>query len=249
MFDTLVLDRVGSPPGHRGTATLISFALQAVGIGLMLLIPLLYTDALPGVHFAQVLTAPVSHAAPAEKPMEVFTEHHSVASEFNREGQLVTPSKVPEKINIVVDRIAPQASGDTGPDIIGAIHDPTSGGAGNNALNRLLAMNTNPANIGMANTHREPLRISHMDPGMIVRQVQPVYPRNAILTRTEGTVMVAALISTDGRIVNAHVLSGPPLLMQAALDAVKQWRYKPYMLNGAPVEVETQVSVIFSLNH
>jgi protein TonB len=81
-----------------------------------------------------------------------------------------------------------------------------------------------------------------------LNRVQPVYPPLARQTRIQGTVKLHAIIAKDGSVQQLEVLSGHPLLVQAALDAVRQWRYKPTLLNGEPVEVDTTVDVIFSLN-
>ena len=75
----------------------------------------------------------------------------------------------------------------------------------------------------------------------------PQYPAIAKAARIQGTVVLQATISKNGTIENLHVISGPPMLQQAAMEAVKTWRYRPYLLNGEPVEVETQVNVIFTL--
>jgi len=77
--------------------------------------------------------------------------------------------------------------------------------------------------------------------------VQPTYPAIAKAARVSGTVVLQATISKQGTIENLRVVSGPAMLQAAAMDAVKNWRYKPYLLNGDPVEVDTQVNVIFSL--
>jgi TonB family protein len=77
----------------------------------------------------------------------------------------------------------------------------------------------------------------------------PQYPEPAKMSRTEGTVVLRATISKEGRIKDLSVLSGPSMLQQAAMDAVKTWRYKPYLLEGDPVEVETQINVVFALGH
>jgi protein TonB len=82
---------------------------------------------------------------------------------------------------------------------------------------------------------------------LLVDKVLPVYPRVGIAMHLEGTVVLAAIISKAGTIENLHVVSGSPILQQAALDAVKSWRYRPYLLDGQPVEVETTVNVIFTL--
>ena len=83
--------------------------------------------------------------------------------------------------------------------------------------------------------------------GLVIHKVDPVYPAIAKTARVSGTVILQAVIGKDGTIQNLHVVSGHPLLTQAALDAVKQWRYRPYILNGDPVEVDTQVEVHFTL--
>jgi periplasmic protein TonB len=81
----------------------------------------------------------------------------------------------------------------------------------------------------------------------LVSRIEPAYPALAVQTKREGTVLLHAIISKDGRISSLDVLSGDPLLVKAALDAVRQWRYRPTLLNGEPVEVETSITVIFRL--
>jgi protein TonB len=81
----------------------------------------------------------------------------------------------------------------------------------------------------------------------MIRQVQPVYPQIAKTAHVQGTVLLHAVISKDGSVQELQYVSGPPLLMKAAMDAVREWRYQPTLLNGEPVEVETTISVIFSL--
>jgi protein TonB len=84
--------------------------------------------------------------------------------------------------------------------------------------------------------------------GLLVKKVQPVYPPLARQARIQGTVLLRAQISKDGSIENLQLVSGHPMLVQSALDAVKQWKYKPYLLNGEPVEVDTEVAVNFTLS-
>ena len=83
---------------------------------------------------------------------------------------------------------------------------------------------------------------------MILNQVQPVYPRLAASARIGGVVRLKAVISKDGRIKDLKLISGHPLLVQAAMDAVRQWTYKPTVLNGKPVEVATEIDVNFTLS-
>ena len=83
--------------------------------------------------------------------------------------------------------------------------------------------------------------------GLRIRMVQPTYPPLAKQARISGSVVLQAVISKDGSIENLKAVSGHPMLIQSALDAVRQWKYKPYFLNGEPVEVETQITVNFTL--
>src|SRR5580658_6296354 len=77
---------------------------------------------------------------------------------------------------------------------------------------------------------------------------RPVYPPLARTTRTQGSVKIQALIGRDGIIRNLQLVSGPPLLIAAAMEAVQQWRYQPTLLNGEPVEVITEIDVNFTLS-
>jgi protein TonB len=84
--------------------------------------------------------------------------------------------------------------------------------------------------------------------GLLIRKVQPAYPPLARSARIQGTVVLQALIGKDGSIQNLRVVSGHPMLTNSALEAVRQWKYKPYYLNGEPVEVETTINVNFTLS-
>ncbi len=91
--------------------------------------------------------------------------------------------------------------------------------------------------------------LSQMDPAMLIHRVEPVYPVLAKMAHREGRVELRATISTDGSISSLEVLSGDPLFIRASYDAVQQWRYRPLILNGQAVEVETYITVVFMLQH
>ena len=94
------------------------------------------------------------------------------------------------------------------------------------------------------------LKVSEgVEQAQLITRVEPQYPILARQTRTQGTVFLHAIISREGRITSLDVVSGHPLLVRAALDAVRQWRYRPTLLNGEPVEVETSITVIFRLGN
>jgi protein TonB len=84
--------------------------------------------------------------------------------------------------------------------------------------------------------------------GLLIKKVQPDYPLEAKLVRLEGLVVLRAVIDTSGEVSEVNAISGPPLLESAAVDAVKQWHYRPYSVNGKPVDVETTIEVTFALD-
>ena len=83
--------------------------------------------------------------------------------------------------------------------------------------------------------------------GLLIQKTPPVYPAIAKSARVSGTVQVQATISKDGTVKDLRVVGGPAMLRQAAMDAVRTWRYKPYRLSNQPTEVQTTINVIFSL--
>ena len=110
-------------------------------------------------------------------------------------------------------------------------------------------VNTNPA-AGDSNASKPPRQVSvpaAVMQGNLLNRVIPVYPAEAKKARIQGTVVLSAVISKNGNVANLRIISGPDELQQSSLDAVRQWTYKPYLLNGDPVEVNTTVNVIYSL--
>jgi protein TonB len=90
------------------------------------------------------------------------------------------------------------------------------------------------------------VRISQgVSQGLLIRRVPPKYPAAARATHTQGEVRIEATINKEGNVVNPKVLRGDAVLAHAALEAVRQWRYKPYYLDGAPVEIQTEITINF----
>ena len=152
-------------------------------------------------------------------------------------GQIVVPFLIPPRILLVgKPEAAPNVDiSSWGPDSSGP------GGPGQVFPGQTVRPVVRPA-------PKAPVRISSaVEAGLLIRKTVPVYPPLGRAMRVDGTVVLAASISKAGTIENLRVVSGPPMLQQAALDAVKTWLYRPYLLDGQPVEVETTVSVIFTL--
>ncbi|MFZ3341019.1 MAG: TonB family protein [Terriglobales bacterium] len=113
----------------------------------------------------------------------------------------------------------------------------------NSELKGVLASAPAPARPSLAR-----IRLSQgVSQGLLIKRVEPEYPRNALATHTQGVVQIEATVDKEGHVVNPKVLSGPFLLAPAALEAVRQWRYKPYYLDGEPVEVQTQITINFKV--
>jgi periplasmic protein TonB len=227
---------------RRSWTTLSSFGLQAFAMGLLLLLPLVKPDRIPLLHR---LATPVSlgQPVPDAPPMPAHVGAGSLAPSNPLMARLMQPSRIPTTTNAPSSEDAPPQvccaleNGDTTNTIPGL---PTGLGSTNGIRPVLPTPPPLPA---------RPIRLSHISEGSLIYKPQPEYPPLARTTRVEGQVVLAALISKDGTIENLRVVAGHPLLVRSAIAAVSQWRYRPYILNNDPVEVETQITINFSLAH
>ena len=240
MFDEFVDENLWASRSHRHWTTLASFTLQILAVGCLMVLPLLYTQALPQLQLiSRFLEAPAPPPAPPP-----LTPHSSNRSVSNLSGSvLLQPPSIPRNI-ASLDEKEPPPSVDLGG--LGVEGGTGSPGARNAVLNAI-GHGINPLPPPPPAPTAKPPRVSHMMEGNLIHRVQPQYPQLARQARIQGVVLLGAIINTDGRIVDLKVLSGHPLLVQAAIEAVRQWRYRPYLLNDQPVEVETQVTVNFIL--
>jgi protein TonB len=241
MFEDSLLESGGRLRGKRGATTFISFVLQMVLIGILVLLPLIFTEALPRQQLMTFLVAPPPPPPPPPPPAAEVHVVKKIQSELDN-GQLRTPTAIPKKIQMIKEDETPPS---TGAGVVGGVPGGVPGGSMGGVLGGMLS--STPVAIPKAATPQR-VRVSQgVSQGMLIRKVQPTYPPLARQARIQGTVVLQALIGKDGAIENLHVASGHPMLTGAALEAVKGWRYKPYYLNGEPVEVETTINVIFSL--
>jgi periplasmic protein TonB len=240
MFADSVCDSAWSEHSHRAWTTLISFALQALALGSLLLLPLLYTEGLPRL----ALLAPL--LVPAPPPSAPPTQRHNPPSmtQSNMMGnRLVAPPQIPAVVTMLTEAVPPAPAFDSSAfSVSHGMGDPNGRGNVMDSVfgSRVVAPPPPPA------PHHPP--VSRMMEGNLLHRVQPDYPLLARQVRVQGQVVLRAMISREGTIENLQVLSGHPMLVQAAVNAVRQWRYRPYVLNGEPVEVETQVTVNFHLS-
>lgn len=204
----------------------------------LILIPLIYPGALPTHALPALLVAPeVPKAEPRPEPVRArAATPHDFPEMMGR--QLMAPPKIPQGIKDTPDHELPFAS-----NIANDLGGTDPGGNGTNPFGRgepvVVVHPPAPAAIRLPSRFVE---------GNLIYKSIPQYPAIAKAVGAQGTVVLQAMISKDGTIENLRVVSGPPMLQQAAIDAVKTWRYRPYLLNGQPVEVETTVSVIFKMD-
>jgi periplasmic protein TonB len=239
MFEDSLIESGGKLKTARGRTTTFSFILEAVVVGVMVLIPLLFTEALPKAQLMMALVAPPPPPPPPPPPAAVHIVKQVQTDIVN--GQLRTPTKIPKKVEIIKEEEAPPPMSG----VVGGVPGGVPGGQMNGVIGGIISN----APMAVPKVAVQRVRVSQgVTQGMVLHKVQPTYPPLARTARVQGSVLLAAVIGKDGTIQNLHVISGHPLLTQAALDAVRQWRYRPYILNGEPVEVDTQVTVNFTLS-
>lgn len=236
MFSTL--ESSWDHSARRGWSAAASFAFQAMALSLLVAIPMFWVQGPPRLQWLQTVTVPPMQA-PAPPP-QVAREHYSAGSVSNLlNDHIITPRYIPTITPSIDDsQLGPPAPdlpnirfGRGGPDGVPY-------GLGNNVA---VAVLRPPAPI-------HPLKISHWAEGNLIYRVQPIYPALARQARIQGAVQLRAVISKTGTIERLAVENGHLMLAGSAIDAVRQWRYRPYLLNDEPVEIETEITVNFVLS-
>jgi periplasmic protein TonB len=242
MFDQLVVSGATQTKTHKSWTVLISTLVQVGIVVVMILIPLIYTEALPKGMLTTFLAAPPPPPPPPPPAAPIKIVKPQV--HLIHDGELKAPTVIPKKVNIIKEEEQP-------PDVGGAMGGVVGGVAGGSASGVLggIIGGTSGSNLPPPPPKsNKPVRVGgNVAAANLLHQVQPVYPQIAKTAHVSGTVVLHAIISKDGGIEELTYVSGPPLLMKAAMDAVHQWRYKPTMLNGEPVDVDTTISVVFTL--
>jgi protein TonB len=239
MFDD-TLNSSWDERSRRGLTTLTSFGLQVLVAGALLVLPLLRPMGLPS--FRQIST-PISLGQPLGEPPAPRTRTGANTAPHSNPADITLrmPTRIPNEIPVGDDG-PPQAAG-----VDSSLPESTVAGDPRGVPN-LFESGSRPVLPAAAPLAAvPPVRISHMSEGDLVRKILPTYPPLARSARIQGVVVLQAVISKEGAIENLRVLAGHPMLAPAAIEAVRQWRYRPYVLNNEPVEVETQITVNFSL--
>ncbi|HUI84064.1 MAG TPA: energy transducer TonB [Candidatus Binatia bacterium] len=238
MFEDSLVESGGRLARHNPWATALSFTAQLLICGTLVLVSLIYTEALPSKNLMSLLQAP---APPQPAPMARASTPVAGSAGRLAPSVLLVPREIPKAVVIGRDETANGAP----PPEAWEVRNAVPGGMANPQITELLR--STPAVVPKVALQK--VRVSSgVAEGWLILQVEPGYPALARQARIQGTVVLQAVIGRDGTVQDLHVVSGHPLLIAAAIDAVKQWRYKPYRLNGAPVEVDTQINVNFTLS-
>lgn len=237
MFDELVESTFQKKKTNTGWSVFLSAIIQISALSVLLIIPLIYTQALPKAMLATLLIAPPPPPPPAPPPVK---EVIKPVARLIQSGKLVQPRAIPKEVAVFKEAELP-------PDITNNTNQSgVFGGIPGQGIMAGSAPTLPPPPKPAA-----PARIKQggdVTAAAIVTQTRPVYPPLARQARIQGTVVLHAIIDKEGKVAQLAIVSGHPLLVESALEAVKQWRYKPTLLNGDPVEVDTTIQVTFSMN-
>ncbi|MGA2966460.1 MAG: energy transducer TonB [Terriglobales bacterium] len=238
MFSTL--ESTWDHSARRRWTTLASFTMQVFGLSLLIAISLLWVERPPLVHWLQ-FTAPAPFTPTVPAPEPPARQHFTAATVSNmRDGKLIAYRVIPPHAAVIDDA----KMGPIAPDLPGI--DFRQGRGPSDSVP--YALEDMPVVIPVRPTPVRPLVVSHLAEANLIFRVQPVYPSLARLARIQGPVELRAIVGKAGTIENLVVVRGHPMLVSAAIAAVRQWRYRPYLLNGEPIAVETEITVNFVLS-
>lgn len=228
-------------------AYFLSLLVQSFLLGVLILIPLLYTEALPKQEMLGWLVAPPPPPPPppppaAKQPVKRVRRRVTLM----KAGKLRAPTAIPKQVAIIKEEPMPEE--DFAGGVVGGVPGGVPGGQMGGVLGGVLGGIRSAAPPPPPQTPKRIRVSSGVQEAKLVRRVQPVYPPIAKQARIQGVVQLEAVIAKDGTIQNLRVIQGHPLLVQAAVQAVQQWRYAPTLLNNEPVEVQTLINVVFKLN-
>jgi periplasmic protein TonB len=238
MFEDSLMESGGRIKTNQKWTGLISTIVQLALVGFLVLLPLIFTEALPKGMMTTFLVAPPP-PPPPPPPAAPKIEHVQRVSEIVN-GALQAPTKIPKQVKMIQEDEPPPPSAGVVGGVVGGVPGGTAGGV----IGSIVGSTAPPPKVATPKTVKVSSGVME---GQKLNAPNPTYPQMARIAHIQGDVQLQATISKTGSIENLRAVSGHPILIQAALDAVRQWKYKPYILNGEPVEVETQITVKFHM--
>ena len=239
MFQDALMESGGQITTRSRYFSLLGLAINGLILLALILWPMLHPLALPKQAMNSLLVAPAPPAAAA-------SVRHTVAAAAAKPATLSLQMLAPSAISRSIATIAYATPDISGVTDMSGMNGATSGSPVGDLFK---SSGTAARPVVQVAVPKKTLISSGVMAGNKISGASPTYPAIARAARVQGTVVIAATIAKSGAIENLRVSSGPPMLTTSALDAVKTWRYRPYLLNGAPVEVETTINVVFSLGN
>jgi periplasmic protein TonB len=226
----------------------IAYICEGILVGLFVLVPLIYTEALPSAQLMTFLAAPPPPPPPPPPPAAAPAPR--IIHKATMADIMKAPTVIPKSIARPDEAPAPAAAVGVVGGIPGGVPGGQFGGVLGGVIGGVMSSVTAAPPPPPPPKAATPKRIrvgGQVESARLIFQPKPEYPPLAKMARIQGTVRLEAIISKDGTIQDLKVVSGHPLLVKAALEAVQRWRYQPTLLNGEPVEVVTEVDVNFTL--
>ncbi len=250
LFADVLLEASGLQRRRRTLATVLSIFFQSLLVAGLLLVPLMYTETLPRQQLLSFLIAPPPPPPPPPPAAaEAATKVVQRVGTDIMDGRLRTPGRIPQKVQMIREDEAPPALSSGG--VIGGVPGGIPGGQLGGVIGGIIRSTPTVASVPKLAIPVAPKRIrmsQGVTTGSLIRKVEPPYPPIARAARVQGQVVLTAIIAKTGEIENIGLVSGHPMLVPAAIDAVRQWRYRPFLLNGEPIEVETTITITFELS-
>lgn len=251
MFEQTFVE--GGNATRKSTSVLISFLIQVGLICVGVIIPLVYYEALPKTTFASMLQAPPPPPPPPPPPAPAPVKVVKVIPRQMDAGRLMAPKTIPKEIAIIKEEELPPVAN---AGVVGGVPGGVPGGTAGGVIGGIIGSVPTAAPPPPPPPKEAPKPVTpkqirvggNVQAAKLVRQPKPVYPPLAKQARIQGTVRFNAVIGKDGAIANLTLVSGHPLLVPSATEAVRQWVYQPTLLNGEPVEVVTVIDVNFTLS-
>ncbi len=227
---------------------ILAYMFEVLIVGVMILVPLIYTEALPKAQLMTFLAAPPPPPPPPPPP--AAAPPPKIIRRVTAEDIMKAPTVIPKTIQQIKDEPEPPpqtgAVGVVG-GVPGGMPGGQMGGVIGGVIGGVLSAAAPPPPPPKATTPKRIRVGGQVEAAKLIFQPKPEYPPLAKMARIQGTVRLEAIISKDGTIQDLKVMSGHPLLVKAALEAVQRWRYQPTLLNGEPVEVVTEIDCNFTL--
>jgi protein TonB len=245
MFDDLVESSVVRAKTNKPWSVVLSAIIQGIIVIVFVLIPLIYTEALPKQLLTTFLVAPAP-PPPPPPPAAAAPRIVKPVARLIQAGKMMAPTVIPKKVEMIKEEEMPPDVGAVG--VVGGVPGGIAGGSAGGVLGGIIG-GTGGGMPPPPKPSQQRVRIGgNVQAAKMIRQIQPMYPQIAKTAHVQGTVMLHAIIAKDGSVQELQYISGPALLMRSAMDAVRQWKYQPTLLNGEPVEVDTTISVVFTLS-